>query len=195
MSLRLLAPVPGATPTDRFGWRPAIPGVRPVELHDAQDYAAPAGTRIRAAHAGRCTYAGWDPTGGGWMVKISAARCTTLYLHMLERPPVATGDEIRAGQTIGKVGSTGNSTGPHCHFILRLNGVAVNPVPYIRKEPPMTEEEMQRLAKLVAKEVLAAPVNKLDGKPTSLAAFLKWSSWSLDTVVARLDKIIKKIGA
>lgn len=173
MSLRLIHPLPEGVPTDAFGWRPAIPGVRPAELHDGQDWAATPGTRVRAAHAGRVTYAGWDPTGGGWMVKISAARCTTLYLHLRDRPPVRAGDAVKAGQTIGRIGSTGNSTGPHLHFILRMpDGRAVNPIPYL--EDTMTPTEMQQLADLVAARILTTPV-KTQGQPeesTNLRAMI-----------------------
>ncbi|TWP49905.1 peptidoglycan DD-metalloendopeptidase family protein [Lentzea tibetensis] len=74
------------------------------------------GQPIVAAAAGRVTFAGWD-SGGGWMVNISHANgWGTTYLHMIERPSVGNGQNVYQGFQLGKVGSTGNSSGPHLHF-------------------------------------------------------------------------------
>ncbi|CAG7618506.1 M23 family metallopeptidase [Leucobacter soli] len=198
MSLTLTHPLPEGEKTDGFGWRAAIPGVRPAELHDGQDWAAAAGTRIRAAHAGRITYAGWDTTGGGWMVKIGSARCTTLYLHMQDHPPVRAGDTVKAGQTIGHVGSTGNSTGPHLHFILRMpDGTPVDPIPYLKDADAMTKDEMNELADIVARRILDYPVARAD-KPkqtTSLRAMLRNRGKYIIEFRGQLARLVKKTGA
>lgn len=147
MSINLRHPLPGAPLTAHFGYRPGFTenGIYiPPMLHNGTDFGAPAGTLIRAAHAGRVSYVGWDDLGGGWMVKVSAARFSTLYLHMREPSPlVRPGDAVRAGQGIGYVGMSGTATGPHLHFMLRLNGMDVNPYPYITATPP-EEDEMSK---------------------------------------------------
>ena len=144
--IRLHHPCPAATPTDRFGWRAAIPGVIGAQLHAGQDYAAPTGTPIHAAHAGRVNrvwedrFADGSPAGG-LMVQIGAAQCTTRYAH-LSASAVELGAEARAGQIIGYVGSTGAATGPHLHFELWIGGSPVDPVPYLTATPPQIGDDM-----------------------------------------------------
>lgn len=150
MSVRLVHPCPAGTPTDAFGWRAAIPAIgMPAQLHAGQDWAAPEGTPIRAAHAGIVRYAGWDPlpglVGAGYAVRIGAAQCSTVYMHMQSVPLVAPDDYVEAGQIIGWVGSTGYSTGAHLHMELHLPGGVVDPTPYIEGDP-MTPEERRMLA-------------------------------------------------
>ncbi|GAA1579161.1 hypothetical protein ACIFOC_00435 [Leucobacter aridicollis] len=134
MAIVLSHPIPGAPLSDAFGWRDAIPGVIGAGLHNGQDYKANAGTLIRAAHGGTVVYNGWDPTGGGWMIRIDhGGGYHTLYLHMREQSPlVRVGQQVSTGAGIGYVGSSGASTGPHLHFMLEKNGTYVNPVPYIK---------------------------------------------------------------
>ncbi len=92
-----------------------------VWAHNGLDYAAPAGTPVLAAHAG-VVQIGWDPQGYGNWVRVVGGRYTTIYAH-LAVAMVAPGAQVVAGQQLGTVGSTGNSTGPHLHFGLRLKGV------------------------------------------------------------------------
>jgi tape measure domain-containing protein len=95
--------------------------------HDGIDYAAPTGTPIRAAAAGSVLAAGWGSGGAGNMVQLQhMGGLTTLYYHM-SRVLARIGQAVTAGSTIGAVGSTGNSTGPHLHFTTRINGRDVNP--------------------------------------------------------------------
>jgi murein DD-endopeptidase MepM/ murein hydrolase activator NlpD len=112
-----------------FGWRvhPIFGGVR---MHTGTDIAAPAGTPVVATYSGRVTVA--DFVGGYGLTVVlrhDDRTIETIYGHLSEifvRP----GDTIQQGEVIGRVGSTGNSTGPHLHFELRkptANGwVAVN---------------------------------------------------------------------
>ncbi len=163
MNLNLFHPLPGATETDGFGWRPPISGVRPAELHDGQDFAGKPGAPIRAAHSGRVTYSGWDSTGGGWMVKIRSNRCTTLYLHMLRASKLRTGDTIAVGELVGYVGSTGNSTGPHLHFTVRLpDGTAVDPTLHIRKDIMLTPKDIENVAEATAARLLTYKIKRTD---------------------------------
>lgn len=180
MSLRLIDPLAGRGEfTDRFGWRAAIPGVVGPMMHDGQDIAAPAGTPIVAAHAGRVTRKWWDTfiaTGapaGGNMLKISSARISTMYAHAT-RYVVNVGDEVRAGQVIGYVGTSGASSGAHLHFIALINGIAVDPMPYLKKETPVTNEEIKKIARAVADELLSRPITRADDpkKKTTLKTMI-----------------------
>jgi len=80
------------------------------------------GRPILASYGGIVAYAGWD-SGGGWMVKLDHdSGWETLYLHMIESPPVRTGQAVALGQQIGRVGSTGDSSGPHLHYEQHADG-------------------------------------------------------------------------
>jgi murein DD-endopeptidase MepM/ murein hydrolase activator NlpD len=111
--------------SDRFGPR----GVR---FHTGIDFPAPYGARVRSARSGRVTFAGWDPGGFGNLVKIAHGnRVRTWYAH-LSSIRVRRGQRVGGGTVIGRVGSTGFSTGPHLHFEVRLRGAALNPLPALR---------------------------------------------------------------
>ena len=97
-------------------------------FHDALDIAAPEGTPIIASDGGTVTFAGWCDCGLGFYVEIDHGDgYTTIYGHMASQPYVATGQTVSQGETIGPVGSTGFSTGPHTHFTVRQNGVTIDP--------------------------------------------------------------------
>ena len=76
------------------------------------------------------TTAGYSPSAGNWIVINHGDGFVTKYMH-LSSINVNEGDEVRKGQKIGGVGSTGNSTGPHLHFQVELNGTPVNPENYL----------------------------------------------------------------
>ncbi len=123
--------------------------------HNGVDIAADKRTPIHAASAGRVLVARCDPDqwghqdcdrdgspekgGCGWFVDIlHAGGYITRYCHMVERPRVLPGQSVEAGQVIGLSGSSGNSSGPHLHFEVHVNGDrspqgAINPVPFMRK--------------------------------------------------------------
>lgn len=138
MSISLAHPIPSARISAHFGWRPAFTenGVYvPAMLHNGTDWAASAGTPIRAMHRGQVTFAGWDYAGGGNAIKLGTAKFSTMYLHMESPTTLKLGDMVQAGDVIGYVGSTGNSTGPHLHGMLQLGGQWVDPLPYINATP------------------------------------------------------------
>jgi murein DD-endopeptidase MepM/ murein hydrolase activator NlpD len=116
--------------TSPFGWRRA-----PWRMfHDGLDIANDAGTKIYSASAGQVLEAGWC-SGFGYCVKIDHGDgVTSIYGHMLKRPPVRTGDSVGVGDLIGLMGSSfdarggGYSTGVHLHFMIKINGKAVNPL-------------------------------------------------------------------
>jgi murein DD-endopeptidase MepM/ murein hydrolase activator NlpD len=112
--------------TSGFGMR-----VNPVtglyREHDGVDLAAAAGTPIVATTAGVVGKAGWSG-GYGLMVAVeSGAGLETRYAHM-SRVAVLPGAQVRAGEVLGYVGSTGRSTGPHLHYEMRINGRPIDPL-------------------------------------------------------------------
>lgn len=138
MAISLTHPLPSGTPTAGYGWRPGFTenGVYvPPMLHNGQDYGAPAGTPILAAHSGKVIWAGWDSSGGGNGIQIQSddGYWSTLYFHMNAPTWRKVGERIVGGKSIiGHVGMTGLATGNHLHFMLRSYGSDINPVPYIR---------------------------------------------------------------
>ena len=116
--------------TSPFGYR-ADPFLGRLMLHPGVDLAEPYGTEIHAAAAGRVTHAG--PAGGyGIMVEIDhGAGLATRYAHMSEAL-VEEGQEIDKGAVLGRLGSTGRSTGPHLHYEVRVDGEPVDPERYLR---------------------------------------------------------------
>lgn len=127
-------------------------GPRGGRLHAGVDLSPPMGTPVRAASAGvvlvakcntntgRCV--GPTASGYGWMVEIRhPGNIVTRYGHMRDRPAVAVGQRVEAGQVIGFVGNTGHSTGPHLHFEVHTpvppngavnNSNAINPVGFMK---------------------------------------------------------------
>lgn len=107
-----------------FGMR-NLNGVK--RMHKGVDLAAPAGTPIYASRAGTVSFAG-NASGYGLVVYIDHGNgIQTRYGHC-SKLLVSAGEHVKKGQLIAKVGSTGRSTGPHCHFEVRINGVAVDPL-------------------------------------------------------------------
>jgi murein DD-endopeptidase MepM/ murein hydrolase activator NlpD len=103
-------------------------GPRGRRFHAGVDIPASTGTLIRAAESGRVAYAGWRE--GGWGIEVTIAHrrgVRTMYAH-LSRALVTLGQRVREGQVIGRVGTTGDATGPHLHFEVRLRGAAVDPL-------------------------------------------------------------------
>jgi murein DD-endopeptidase MepM/ murein hydrolase activator NlpD len=131
----LRTPIP-ACPI-RLAWPLQAPisspfGPRGFGFHSGIDLAAPSGTPIAAAAAGRVSWAGFLPGGWGNLVIVDDADQTqTLYAH-LSRIKVSVGERVRVGDLIGRVGTTGDARGPHLHFEVRLRGAAVDPLPALR---------------------------------------------------------------
>ncbi|GAX90812.1 M23 family metallopeptidase [Effusibacillus lacus] len=98
--------------------------------HLAVDISAPTGTAVFASNNGRVTYAGWDGAYGNTVRVSHGNGVVSVYAH-LSSISVSVGQQVDKGQVIGGVGSTGNSTGPHLHYEVRVNGVPVNPSPYM----------------------------------------------------------------
>ncbi|MDF7956404.1 peptidoglycan DD-metalloendopeptidase family protein [Listeria monocytogenes] len=133
------------------------------EFHKGVDYGAPTGTPLPAQHSGIVSFAG-GAGGFGNLIKIKVAQgVETLYGH-LSKILTSSGAVVRAGQTIGLVGSTGRSTGPHVHYQVNANGSPVNPGSAIggKKKASGSED----VAKIAEKKGLAfrrggrPPLNK-----------------------------------
>ncbi|GAC1573605.1 MAG: peptidoglycan DD-metalloendopeptidase family protein [Candidatus Elarobacter sp.] len=117
--------------TSPFGMR-VNPVTHVFTQHKGIDIAVPTGTTIGAAAAGRVIVAGWDDGGCGNMIVVDhGGRLATQYCH-LSQIFVGVGQDVQRGQAIAAAGSTGNSTGPHLHFGVRIDGRAVDPMGYLR---------------------------------------------------------------
>jgi murein DD-endopeptidase MepM/ murein hydrolase activator NlpD len=101
-----------------------------VRFHSGLDLNGSQGAPIGAAGAGTVIFAGWYDGYGNTILIDHGGGISTLYGHM-SGFAVSTGQAVTAGATIGYVGSTGVSTGPHCHFEVRVNGSVVDPLGYL----------------------------------------------------------------
>ena len=111
--------------TSTFAYR-RHPITHVYKLHTGIDIAAPTGTSIHAAANGTVILSGWMGAYGNAIIIDHGGGVTTLYGHC-SRLTARVGQNVKRGQVIAKVGSTGYSTGPHCHFERRENGKPVNP--------------------------------------------------------------------
>lgn len=127
----LATPVRGARISSHFSKRRFHPVLKRWKAHLGIDYAARSGTPIRAAGSGKVSYADWMGSYGK-LIKISHDDgYETRYAH-LKSIKVSRGKRVKKGDVIGYVGSTGRSTGPHLHFELRKNNVAINPLKVVQ---------------------------------------------------------------
>ena len=122
----LLWPLKRGKISSKFGYRKdPFSGHR--KHHNGLDLAAPIGTRIRAAASGVVIKSGWYRNGCGIGVTIDHGKFKTYYCHA-SKVFVQPGDRIKRGQSIGRVGSTGHSTGPHLHFEVHKDNKAYDPL-------------------------------------------------------------------
>jgi murein DD-endopeptidase MepM/ murein hydrolase activator NlpD len=133
---RMIAAIPSLNPVNgevnaAFGWR-TDPW---PEFHRGLDLAADYGATVHAAADGTVASAGWD---SGFGIKIDLDHGNgyhTWYCH-LSHVDVSPGQHVTRGETIAAVGSTGESTGPHLHYQVMRDGVAIDPMPYLNGVPP-----------------------------------------------------------
>lgn len=128
------SPIQYARLSSRFGAR-RHPVLGTQRMHKGVDYAAPTGTPIMAAGAGRVVSSGWQGGYGNTVVLDHGKGYTTLYAHMSRTAGLKRGQSIKQGQVIGYVGSTGLSTGPHLHYEFRVNGAHRNPLQHTMPPP------------------------------------------------------------
>jgi murein DD-endopeptidase MepM/ murein hydrolase activator NlpD len=106
-------------------------GMRWGKMHNGIDIGAPMGDPIHAAMDGKVVYAKWED-GYGKVIKIDhGVGVQTVYGHC-SNIDVNEGQQVKKGENIGKVGSTGNSTGPHVHFEVRVDGAPQDPIKYLK---------------------------------------------------------------
>jgi murein DD-endopeptidase MepM/ murein hydrolase activator NlpD len=140
-------PINGARISSGFGGRKhPILGYR--KMHTGVDFAAPTGTPVLAAGSGTVEYAAWNGAAGKYIRIRHTDGYKTAYFH-LSRINVSVGKYVKQDQIIGKVGSTGRSTGPHLHYEVILNGKKINP---------------KRLSQLSGKPLGKAEMNKFNNR-------------------------------
>lgn len=136
---RLVDPLPGARVTQGYGPTPftgeppaTVDGVDYAHFHDGLDLAAPLGRTVHAAADGQVTFAG--RYGDGAVVVRIRHRdgSETEYGHLQAGLELSVGDPVKAGDPVGRVGLTGNTTGPHLHFELRSGGRPIDPEPWLQ---------------------------------------------------------------
>ena len=115
--------------TSYFGRRNL--GMGTASFHRAIDIAAPSGTPVTAARSGTVIYAGWSDRGYGNLVELRHVDGSETWYAHHSKILVTVGQSVKQGETIGLVGSTGLSTGPHLHFELHEHGEAVDPLSYL----------------------------------------------------------------
>ena len=141
---RGLTEIPQVMPADirnissGFGYR-RDPFDGSAAMHKGLDFRGPKGAPIHAAAAGTVSFVG-TKSGYGKVVEIRHGNgMMTRYAHMSAQG-ARLGQDVAAGEVIGKIGSTGRSTGPHLHFEVHINGRAVNPRPFLETAPDVLEE-------------------------------------------------------
>ena len=122
-------PLTDARLSSGYGMRnhPVLGGMRG---HKGVDLAAPTGTPVYATADGFVSKADWFSSYGKYIAIEHGASLQTRFAHLSEMV-VSAGDKVKKGDLIGYVGSTGRSTGPHLHYEVRVDGVAVDPSPYM----------------------------------------------------------------
>ncbi len=127
--------------TSYFGWRRSL-WHKGNDFHLGIDIAAPPGTEVRATAQGIIVKAGMNKGYGNYVKIKHSSGFSTLYAH-LKKIITFQGCSVKKGEVIGLVGSTGNATGPHCHYEIRDCGAIVNPYPYLHGK---TLDEINREA-------------------------------------------------
>ena len=130
LSLPMMAKAEGINFPSR-GSISSVFGERWGKTHKGIDIASKSGTPIYSALEGTVSYAGWE-SGYGNLIQVSSANDTIVIYGHCSSIKVKPKAVVHKGDLIGKVGSTGHSTGPHLHFEVRVGGVAVNPIKYLQ---------------------------------------------------------------
>ena len=118
-----------------------------AKMHSGLDFTAPQGTPIYATGNGVVTEANFGNGNGNHVIIDHGYGYETVYMHMV-RIKAVVGQKVKRGEVIGWVGSTGASTGPHCHYEVHINGTPVDPVYFFYND--LNAEQYDRLLKLAA---------------------------------------------
>src|SRR5699024_8807658 len=139
-NLQMIYPADSTRTSSTFGMRSNPTGAG-SQFHVGTDFPVPTGTPVKATEAGTVTFAGVHSTGG-YRVEIDHGNgVTTAYSHNSQFT-VGVGDTVSQGQTVALAGSTGNSTGPHIHYEIQINGKWVDPEYYL---PSASHDSEKRL--------------------------------------------------
>lgn len=150
----LKAPLQYSRISSRFTYHRKHPITGVVRPHTAVDYAAPKGTPVHSIGDGTVTLCGWDGSGGGNRIKIKHMNgYETCYMHLSGfASGIKAGARVAQGQTIGYVGSTGHSTGPHLDFRVWKDGTPIDPLKMISPPAePLGQAHLDSLGVLVEK--------------------------------------------
>ena len=142
----------GASFTSAFGVR-SDPFRGSAAMHPGIDLAGTVGTPIYATADGTVLRSGWNSGGYGNLIEVNHGRGITTRFGHLSAILVRPGEQVTRGQLIGRMGSTGRSTGSHLHYEVRIDGRAVNPIPFMKSTDYVVA--MQRRANTAAMESLA----------------------------------------
>ena len=167
-------PVPGQTIDSPFGLR-RLPWERHGRLHEGVDIAAPVGRPVLAVADGIVTRSGESPSYGRYVEVEHGAGLTTFYAHLgrIDRQAKA-GAFVERGHSVGRIGSSGTSTGPHVHFEIRQDGKPLNPASFLGREFQTVGDLPLKAAARVSKKVRLATV----------------SNWPKDVTKAGKDGIV-----
>lgn len=121
------------------------PIYKTLKFHSGMDFSANVGTPVYVTGNGKVVQAGWDGLYGKCIVIDHGFGYTTRYAH-LNKISVKVGQQVKRGETIGEVGSTGKSTGPHLHYEVHVKGQVVNPVNYYFMD--LTADEYDRMVEM-----------------------------------------------
>lgn len=134
---------PKSYTSSKFGYRKDPFGNR-RRFHGGQDFAAPRGAPIVSAGDGVVIFAGYRYSYGNTVEILHAHGFTTRYAHM-QKVLVKNGQPVKAGDMIGKLGSTGRSTGPHLHFEVLIDDTKVDPYPFIKESKKYAHNRAREL--------------------------------------------------
>lgn len=163
-------PLPGREIDSPFGLR-RLPWERHGRLHEGVDIAAPAGQAVLAVADGIVTRAGESPSYGRYVEVEHGAGLTSFYAHLgrIDRKARA-GEFVERGQSVGKIGSSGTSTGPHVHFEIRQDGKPLNPVSFLDHDFKTVADLPLKAAAYVSPRVRVAQVSSIPESKQALMA-------------------------
>lgn len=125
--------------TDTYGFRKVHPVLHKASFHRGIDFAGKYGTQIYPAATGQITKIDYSGSYGKYIIVDHGNNLTTLYAH-LSKVTVQLGDTVDITTVLGKLGSSGWSTGPHLHFEIRINDTAINPTKLLDKAKVPTDD-------------------------------------------------------
>lgn len=183
--MQLVAPLAAYTVTSMFGSRTHPVTGQQDSFHSGVDLDANTGDAVFAVLPGTVRIATLDARGinGNWIQIDHGSGWATAYLH-LSRMDVAPGTQVRAGQRIGAVGSTGRSTGSHLHFMLYKDGKPIDPLPYLLGKASAAATSAASTALSVTSSAMTAGASRGQQVLTRLRAWVPTNRWVWGGILA-----------